>query len=101
MIKYLVKEVVYDTVGVGAATCTARSCCWRVAITSNCCAMYCRICSIVGGVGSYCCYCCLNMLCDVRASVGDGGGESLSFSYSSSYEDAQSSSSEEIVARLN
>ena len=71
-------------------------------MTSNCCAMYCRICSIVGGVGCCCCYCCyLDMLCDVRTSVGDGEGESLSSFSSSLYEDAQSSLSEKIVARLN
>ena len=90
---------------VGAAACSMRICCWRVAITSNCCTMYCRICSMVGGAGGCCCCCCcccLDMLCDVKTSVGDGGGKSLSSSSSSSlYEDARSSLSERIVARLN
>ena len=90
---------VHDTAGTGAVTCTARSCCWRVVMTSNCCTMYCRICSIVGGAGSCCC-CCLNMLCDVGASMGNGGEESLSSS-SSLYENAWSSLCEKIIARLN
>ena len=87
----------------GAATCSVRSCCWRVAMTSDCCAMYCKICSMVGGAG-VCCCCCLDMSCDVLANVGDGGGESSfssSSSSSSSYEDVRSSLSEEIVASLN
>ena len=82
----------------GAAVCSVRICCWRVAMTSDCCAMYCRICSMVGGAGGCCC-CCLDMSCDGGASVGDGGGESSSSSSSSSCEEARFSSSAEIVAR--
>ena len=40
------------------------------------------------------------MLCDDGAMVGDGRGESSS-SFSSLYEDTQSSLSESIVAKLN
>jgi len=43
------------------------------------------------------CCCCLDMSCDARAIVGDGGRESSSVSL---YE-KQSSSSEEMVAKLN
>jgi len=63
--------------------------------------MNCKIYSIVGAAVCFCgccCCCCLDMLCDDRAMVGDGGGESSSLV--SSYEE-WSFLSEEIVARLN